>query len=428
MIATVMLSTIVASLVFVVAAYCAERGLNAARQPTRLPWVIASLACASIPLAQLVALTVAPTTTTSLAQQLPLTTILTGGVVERLGGSTVADLSSWLITLWLCASFALCVRIVRSSRALRRVARSWQSGRVAGVDTWISDSHGPAVVGLEDPEIVLPDRVASLSLDEQRLAIAHELQHIAAKDHWLVRGAACVQAAVPWNPLVWVATGRLRSAVEIDCDARVLRETPNVSAYAALVLQVASWPRELPAAAPALGETAVAQLERRIRLMTSEGRSRRLIPAVFLLIGALALGAYGCEVAVSVERPNAPERARPNEVLVLPRVETTATESAKAYFEFQVDKPVTVADGSAAPRYPQILRQAGVEGELLVQFVVDEHGRADPTTFQALKTSHDLFTASVFEALPGMHFVPAEINGRKVRQLVQQPFVFAIQR
>jgi protein TonB len=95
------------------------------------------------------------------------------------------------------------------------------------------------------------------------------------------------------------------------------------------------------------------------------------------------------------------------------------------FFEFQVEKPVTALPG-ATPRYPDILRQAGVEGEVLAQFVVDTTGRAEMSSFRVLKASHDLFGTAVKNALPGMRFIPAEVGGRKVRQLVQQPFSFGI--
>jgi protein TonB len=96
------------------------------------------------------------------------------------------------------------------------------------------------------------------------------------------------------------------------------------------------------------------------------------------------------------------------------------------YFEFQVEKPVVPAPGSTQPRYPDILRQAGVEGEVLAQFVVDTSGKAEAGSFKVLKTSHELFAQAVRSALPGMRFIPAEVGGKKVKQLVQQPFTFAI--
>ena len=101
-------------------------------------------------------------------------------------------------------------------------------------------------------------------------------------------------------------------------------------------------------------------------------------------------------------------------------------QSDQPYFEFQVEKPVVPAPGSTQPRYPDMLRQAGVEGEVLAQFVVDTTGRAEMSTFKVLKSSHDGFTQADKNVLPNMRFYPAEIGGRKVKQMVQQPFTFAL--
>ncbi len=98
------------------------------------------------------------------------------------------------------------------------------------------------------------------------------------------------------------------------------------------------------------------------------------------------------------------------------------------YFDFQVEKPVGAVPGSDGPRYPDILRSGGVEGQVLAQFVVDTTGRVDIASFRVLRSDHAMFEQAVRSALPRMRFFPAEIGGRKVKQLVQQPFVFALQR
>ena len=80
------------------------------------------------------------------------------------------------------------------------------------------------------------------------------------------------------------------------------------------------------------------------------------------------------------------------------------------------------------PRYPNVLRQSAMEGEVLAQFVVDTTGRAEVGSLKILKSSHDLFTESVRTALPQMRFVPADVGGKKVKQLVQEPFSFSMSR
>jgi protein TonB len=98
------------------------------------------------------------------------------------------------------------------------------------------------------------------------------------------------------------------------------------------------------------------------------------------------------------------------------------------YFEFQVEKQVQQIPGTGNLRYPDILRSANVEGEVLAQFVVDADGRYEQGSFKVLKSSHDLFTQAVKNALPNMRFYPAEVGGRKVKQLVQQPFTFSLSK
>ncbi len=95
---------------------------------------------------------------------------------------------------------------------------------------------------------------------------------------------------------------------------------------------------------------------------------------------------------------------------------------------FEVDVEVVAIAGSIRPRYPDMLRTTGVEGEVIAQFVVNEQGGIDRDTFRVLSSTHPLFTAAVERALPQMQFKPATIRGKPVSQLVQQRFVFKLDR
>jgi protein TonB len=106
----------------------------------------------------------------------------------------------------------------------------------------------------------------------------------------------------------------------------------------------------------------------------------------------------------------------------------TAHPTDQPYFEFQVEKPVQQIPGSGTPRYPDALRSSGVEGEVQAQFVVNEDGKAESSTFKVLKATNELFSAAVRAALPQMRFYAAEVGGHKVKQLVQQSFQFKLDR
>jgi protein TonB len=99
-----------------------------------------------------------------------------------------------------------------------------------------------------------------------------------------------------------------------------------------------------------------------------------------------------------------------------------------AFNAFEVDIEVVAVAGTIRPRYPDMLRTTGVEGQVIAQFVVNEQGRADRNTFRVLSSTHPLFSDAVSRALPQMQFKPAMIRGKPVSQLVQQLFVFKLDR
>jgi periplasmic protein TonB len=83
---------------------------------------------------------------------------------------------------------------------------------------------------------------------------------------------------------------------------------------------------------------------------------------------------------------------------------------------------------SAKPKYPEPLRQAGIDGRVLVRFTVDTLGAIDMSSVQILQSTHEMFSRSVRDILSSFHFRPAESNGRRVPALAEMPFEFAIRR
>jgi protein TonB len=109
-------------------------------------------------------------------------------------------------------------------------------------------------------------------------------------------------------------------------------------------------------------------------------------------------------------------------------VSTVAEGTSATFRGDQVEKQVSLISGSVSPIYPEALRMAGRGGKVVAQFVVDEDGRVEEKTLKFVRSDNVLFDEAVRSALPRMRFVPAEIAGRKVRQLVEMPFVFALSR
>ncbi|NOT09058.1 MAG: TonB family protein [Gemmatimonadales bacterium] len=92
----------------------------------------------------------------------------------------------------------------------------------------------------------------------------------------------------------------------------------------------------------------------------------------------------------------------------------------------EVDSAVARDPLSASPEYPQHLLEAGTQGLALVRFVVDSTGAVDTMTYRVVTATHPDFSVAVRRALPLMRFRPAIQNGKRVRQLVEQPYNFRI--
>ncbi|MHB1096074.1 MAG: energy transducer TonB [Gemmatimonadaceae bacterium] len=103
-------------------------------------------------------------------------------------------------------------------------------------------------------------------------------------------------------------------------------------------------------------------------------------------------------------------------------------DSGTAFLDSQVEVQVALDSRSPMPRYPQLLRDAGVEGATLVRFVVDTLGRIEQGTVKVVESTHPAFALAVQAVLPQMRFSPARVGERKVRQLVEFPFQFRLRR
>jgi len=93
-----------------------------------------------------------------------------------------------------------------------------------------------------------------------------------------------------------------------------------------------------------------------------------------------------------------------------------------------VTQQASVKPGQPAPLYPTALRRAGVEGNTLLEFVVDPGGRADPTTVQVMTASAPQFVDAVLDVLSDIRFEPMYVEGCPVSVQIQQPFNFSLER
>lgn len=79
------------------------------------------------------------------------------------------------------------------------------------------------------------------------------------------------------------------------------------------------------------------------------------------------------------------------------------------------------------PVYPVFLRKNNVEGEVVVQFVVDETGKPDMSTLEVVRSTHEAMTASVRKVVEQIRFEPARTGGTNPKprtEVVRSSFLF----
>lgn len=221
------------------------------------------------------------------------------GAVAAADRALPARLGRWLGAAWLAASALLLALLVAVQLRLHRARAAWPTAGLQGHRVRIAPDDGPAVVGLARPEIVVPRWLLRRAPDEQRIVLAHEAEHVRARDPLLLAAGCAGVALLPWHPVSWWMLARLRLAVELDCDRRVLRRGVAPRSYGVLLIDLAGRGSGLRHAA-ALADRA-SHLERRLLAMTSP-RSR--FPLVRgLALAALSLG--GVLVACDTPLPTA---------------------------------------------------------------------------------------------------------------------------
>jgi hypothetical protein len=217
------LSSLLITFLFALTASRVERVLLKIGRPCRGLWLSAAVASVGL-------------STSMLFGARQLQTYLPVWITERMaGGSWYATGMSEPLKEFLTiisAGFALLsiVELVLASL----VAAKWKHEWLDGTQVRISENFGPAVFGFLRPQVVMPRWLWGADPETRAAALAHEQEHIAAHDRLLSLLVFALLVVMPWNPFLHWQVRRLRLAIEVDCDARVVyrRHTLDATAYA----------------------------------------------------------------------------------------------------------------------------------------------------------------------------------------------------
>jgi bla regulator protein BlaR1 len=200
--------------------------------------------------------------------------------------------------IWLIASGMLVLwGVATAARVYFLVARSRTQGAssapavVDGVPVLVTDSMGPATVGVLRSRVLVPQWVLALPRVQRRYVLRHEEEHRNSRDALLLFVASLTLILVPWNVALWWQLRRLRLAVEMDCDNRVVSALGDANAYGELLFKVAQAASRGPRLQPAF--LGAGMLERRLIALVAPTPLRHvqqyLLPAVALGLLVLVL-------------------------------------------------------------------------------------------------------------------------------------------
>lgn len=90
-----------------------------------------------------------------------------------------------------------------------------------------------------------------------------------------------------------------------------------------------------------------------------------------------------------------------------------------------VEDPPILLTGPV-PAYPDLLRQAGIQGRVVLEAVVDTTGHVEPGSVVVVASAHPAFVAPAQRALAASLFRPARMGGAAVRVRVRMAIDFVL--
>jgi beta-lactamase regulating signal transducer with metallopeptidase domain len=321
MIALWMLYLLGTSVLLALSARAAEDAMRSAGGGTRWIWLAALIASAFLPIATVATGGRLTGVLLSLGavEEVVSPGALAGMLSESTGSApasplwrnTLAIADGLLLAMWVLVSLIVAAAYAMTWLRLRRARQVCRPDVIDGERVLLSRAWGPAAVGVRRPVVVIPEWLLAESAEVRRLILLHEREHVRAGDHAILALAPLIAIAMPWNIVLWWQLRRLRLAVEVDCDGRVLARGVEAGRYGALLIDVAGRARG-GMLAPAMAASR-STLERRIVAMTASSPRHRVLRMFVSGAAAVVCLAIACD-APSPAELNQPRNGEVSEI------------------------------------------------------------------------------------------------------------------
>ena len=353
---------------------------------------------------------------------------------ESMAAATPSATVLWLRAALLVYLTGIVFFIVRNLCSLARLGRLIRQGKREALDSYLPDRKEKNVRLVVHDHDIAPFSwmhwivIARKDLEENgREILIHELAHIRNRHSWdLLLADLCI--FVQWfNPAAWLLKQELQNIHEYEADETVLREGVNARNYQMLLIKKAVGTR-LYSMANSFNHSS---LKKRITMMLKEksnpwARAKYLyiLPLAALAVTAFArpeVSAVADEIsAVKVIAPAVHDSIQPN-------VQTAVAAPSSA-----LDQMPEFPGGMEALntylrnniRYPQEAQKAGIQGRVIIQFIVSKDGSiTDAEVVESVDPQLDAEGLRLIKNMP--RWKPGMRKGQAIRVKQTLPIRFA---
>ncbi|WP_278955225.1 M56 family metallopeptidase [Phocaeicola coprophilus] len=353
---------------------------------------------------------------------------------ESMAAATPSATVLWLRAALLVYLTGIVFFIARNLCSLARLGRLIRQGKREALDSYLPDRKEKNVRLVVHDHDIAPFSwmhwivIARKDLEENgREILIHELAHIRNRHSWdLLLADLCI--FVQWfNPAAWLLKQELQNIHEYEADETVLREGVNARNYQMLLIKKAVGTR-LYSMANSFNHSS---LKKRITMMLKEksnpwARAKYLyiLPLAALAVTALArpeVSAVADEIsAVKVIAPAVHDSIQPN-------VQTAVAAPSSA-----LDQMPEFPGGMEALntylrnniRYPQEAQKAGIQGRVIIQFIVSKDGSiTDAEVVESVDPQLDAEGLRLIKNMP--RWKPGMRKGQAIRVKQTLPIRFA---
>lgn len=311
---------------------------------------------------------------------------LAAGALLRLG---------WLgLGLWRLRALRREARPAEIAPEISSVLREVLGDRAAATRLLVSGRiESPVTFGWLAPVVLLPAGFFGLPSEAQRGIVCHELLHVSRRD-WLVSlFEEGVRVLLWFHPAVWMLLARIALSREQVVDREVVRRTGSLRGYLEALRCVAcqSW----QTAVPGLPFFHRGHLrERVVQLCKEVPMSRpRIATLMTTFAGLLALTAV-------------------LGILAFPMTGTAWAGGEPRKIEGDVKRPEVIH--KEEPVYPAQEKADKVEGQVILESVIDEQGKVD--SVKVVKSSgNENLDKAARDAVSNWTFKPATLDGKPVK-------------